>query len=61
MPVILGNMVAVLLVIALVFVCAKEIWKGHKGGGCAGCSGSCGSCSSCSGCSKCAHHTSSRS
>ena len=53
MPVILGNLIAILLVVLLVAVCAREIWKSHKsggcGGGCAGCSGSC------AGCSKCAH------
>jgi hypothetical protein len=52
MSVIVGNLIAVLLVVLLVVVCAREIWKSHKAGGC---SGGCAGCSgSCAGCSKCA-------
>ena len=54
MPVVLGNAIAILMVAALVAVCAREIWKGHKKGGCGGsCAGCSGCCGSCGGCSKC--------
>lgn len=46
-PPILGNIIAVGLVLLLVFFCARFLWKDAKSGGCAGCSGHCGSCSSC--------------
>lgn len=51
MAVFLGNAVAVLLVALLVAVCARELIRGHKSGGCAGCSGSCAGCSRSCGCS----------
>ena len=43
MSALLGNGIAVLLVAGLVWISAREIWKGHQSGGC---SGDCGSCSS---------------
>ena len=46
MSALLGNGIAVLLVAGLVWISAREIWKGHQSGGCGGCSGDCGSCSS---------------
>ncbi len=57
MAVVLGNTVAVILVLALVWVCAGQLWKDHKSGGsCAGCGGCGGSCGgSCAGCRGCAH------
>ena len=49
MPPILGNLIVTLAVAALVFVCARYLYRDAKrGGGCAGCGGSCsGSCGSC--------------
>lgn len=48
MPVVLGNIIAILIVAGLVWISVREIRKNHKsggcGGGCAGCSGSCQSC-----------------
>lgn len=44
MPVILGNIIALSLVALLVYVCARNLWGGHKSGGCGGCSGNCASC-----------------
>ncbi len=44
----IGNAVAVLLVCLLVRICAGEIIKSSKSGGCAGCGGSCAGCSHCS-------------
>ena len=53
MAVILGNLTAVLLVVLLAAVSAREIWKGHKNGSCGGCTscggGSCKNCGSCAG------------
>ena len=53
MPPILGNAIALLMVAALVYVCARNLWLDHRqGGGCASCGGSCGgSCAGCGGCS----------
>ncbi len=49
---IIGNIIAILLVCGLVYICGKNVIDMFKseisGGGCAGCSGNCGSCSSCS-------------
>ncbi|MBO6163434.1 MAG: FeoB-associated Cys-rich membrane protein [Lachnospiraceae bacterium] len=56
MSVILGNAIAILLVVMLVVVCVREIWKGHQSGGCGSCSGGCAGCSgSCASCGGCAH------
>ncbi|MCR5294574.1 MAG: FeoB-associated Cys-rich membrane protein [Lachnospiraceae bacterium] len=49
---VLGNIIAAGLVLALVFLCARFLWKDAKSGGCAGCSGHCASCHS-SGASNC--------
>ncbi|MBR0398356.1 MAG: hypothetical protein IJI10_08805 [Eubacterium sp.] len=57
MMAVIGPVIAALMVAGLVAVCSREIYKGHKSGGCGGCSGGCSGCSgSCSGCSGCAHH-----
>lgn len=51
MTAILGNVVALLLVGVLVFVCGRNVVNQIKSGGCAGCSGGCnGHCSGCSSC-----------
>ena len=50
MSVLIGNGVAVVLVLLLVAACIREIAAGRKSGGCAGCSGSCSSCASCGRC-----------
>ncbi|MBQ9061251.1 MAG: FeoB-associated Cys-rich membrane protein [Eubacterium sp.] len=53
----MGPVIAALMVAGLVAVCGREIYKGHKSGGCGGCSGGCSGCSgSCASCSGCAHH-----
>ena len=48
MPVILGNIIAIIIVAGIVWLSVREIRKSHKSGGCggncAGCSGSCASC-----------------
>ncbi len=56
MPAILGNIIAVAIILVIVYFCGKnvvEMIRGELSGkGCAGCSGGCsGSCTSCSGCS----------
>lgn len=52
MPPILGNIIALLAVALLVYACARNLWGGHKSGGCSGncasCSGGCSCGSSCS-------------
>ena len=56
MMAVIGPVIAALMVAGLAAVCVREIYKGHKSGGCGGCSGGCSGCSgSCSGCSGCAH------
>ena len=50
MPVLLGNAIAILMVLALVWVSAREIVKSHKSGGCGG---NCAGCSCSGSCSKC--------
>jgi len=48
MPVILGNIIAILIVAGVVWLSIREIRKSHKSGGCGGCGGSCsGSCAKC--------------
>ena len=49
MPSFLGNAICILLIAALVFVCARNLYLDHVSGGCAGCSGSCSSCGHCGG------------
>lgn len=55
MPPILGNTIALLCVLGLVYVCARTLWLDHKRGGrrpsvsgCASCGGACGGCAGCS-------------
>ena len=56
MMAVIGPVIAALMVAGLAAICVREIYKGHKSGGCGGCSGGCSGCSgSCSGCSGCAH------
>ncbi len=54
MSVIIGNGIVILAVAGLLAVCAREIWKEHKSGGCGGCTGCSKGCKGCSGsCSSC--------
>jgi len=56
MMAVIGPVIAALMVAGLAAICVREIYKGHKSGGCGGCGGGCSGCSgSCSGCSSCAH------
>ena len=56
MMAVIGPVIAALMVAGLAAICVREIYKGHKSGGCGGSSGGCSGCSgSCSGCSGCAH------
>ncbi|MBR2765536.1 MAG: FeoB-associated Cys-rich membrane protein [Blautia sp.] len=49
MNTILGNGIALLLVAGLVLLSLRELWKGHRKGGCGSCAGGCsGCCASCS-------------
>ncbi len=57
MPALIGNLIAILLLAALLFVCTKnvvEMIRGELSGkGCSGCGGGCsGNCSGCS-CTSC--------
>ena len=47
MPPILGNIIALLAVALLVYVSARNLWGGHKSGGCSGNCASCGGGCSC--------------
>ena len=51
MSVIIGNGIVILAVAGLLAVCAREIWKEHKSGGCGGCTGCTGCSKGCKGCS----------
>ena len=39
----LANIVIILLIIALLYVCIRSLWK-DRSSGCAGCGGNCSSC-----------------
>lgn len=47
MPPVLANIIAVFIVVGLVALSVRTLWKDHKSGGCAGCSGCGGGCGSC--------------
>ncbi len=50
MNALLGNGIALLLTAGLVFLSARELWRGHKKGGCGrGCAGCNGNCAGCAG------------
>ncbi|MBO5621001.1 MAG: FeoB-associated Cys-rich membrane protein [Butyrivibrio sp.] len=58
MPPVIGNLIAIAIVIAILYICGKNVVNMIKGEltgkGCSGCSGSCSG--SCSGCSSCSSH-----
>lgn len=60
MPPVIGNLIAIAIVILILYVCGKNVvimLKGElTGKGCSGCSGSCSG--SCSGCTSCSSHSS---
>lgn len=45
MPSILGNVIVIGVLLAVVALVARSLWKTHKSGG--HCSGDCGSCAGC--------------
>ena len=45
MPPVLGNIIVIAVLIAVVVLAGRSLWKSHKSGG--GCNGDCGNCSGC--------------
>ena len=45
MPTILGNIIVIAVLIAVVVLAARSLWKSRKSGG--GCNGDCGNCRGC--------------
>lgn len=45
MPAILGNIIVIAVLIAVVVLAVRSLWKSRKSGG--GCNGDCGSCRGC--------------
>ncbi|MBR4212015.1 MAG: FeoB-associated Cys-rich membrane protein [Oscillibacter sp.] len=43
----LGNAVALLLVVLLAAACVRNLWRDAKRGGCGGCAGCSGHCAGC--------------
>lgn len=45
MPPILGNLIVIAVLVAVVALAVRSLWKSHKAGG--GCSGDCAHCKGC--------------
>ena len=45
MPAVFGNMIVIAVLIAVVALAVRSLWKSHKSGG--GCKGDCGNCRGC--------------
>ncbi len=47
MPPVLGNVIVIAVLVIVIGLCVRSLWRSHKKGG--GCNGDCGSCGSCGG------------